>query len=47
MKTPYFRRILSLALLCAIGAAVTGCVVEPAPGYYYGHPYHHDYYYYR
>jgi hypothetical protein len=48
MKSPLFRRILSLVLLCAIGGAVTGCVVEPAPGYYY-HPHAYGYYggYYR
>gem|GEM_PF-4093869 len=44
MKSPHFRRIFSLFLLCAIGGAVTGCVVAPAPGYYY-HP--HGYWYYR
>ena len=43
MKSPLFRRILSLAVLLAFGASVSACVVEPAPGYYY---YHHPHYYY-
>jgi hypothetical protein len=46
MKSTLFRRIFSLALLCAIGASVSACVVEPAPGYYHPHPYY-GYYYYR
>jgi hypothetical protein len=41
MKSPLFRRIFSLALLLSIGASVSACVVEPAPGYY-----HHPHYYY-
>jgi hypothetical protein len=44
MKSPLFRRILSLAILLAFGASVSACVVEPAPGYYYGHPHYHYYY---
>ena len=43
MKSPLFRRLFSLALLLGIGALVSACVVEPAPGPYY---YHHPHYYY-
>ena len=42
MFTTSIRRLVSGALLAVVAIVISGCVVEPAPGYY--HPYH---YYYR
>jgi hypothetical protein len=42
------RLILSLIAGTLLATALSGCIVAPAPGYYYGGGYyHHGGYYYR
>jgi hypothetical protein len=44
MENNMKRLILTLVAGTLLASALGGCVIAPAPGYYYGGGYYHGYY---